>query len=186
MTADEYLARERVAETKSEFFNGEVFALAGASPTHVVIATNVAGEIRTRLRNRDCTVYTAALRVEISATDSYAYPDVVVVCGALQLSERDKDTVTNPRLIVEVLSESTADYDRSGKFEHYRAIESFAEYLCIAQDRCHVERWVRQPDRTWRFSESNQIEAIVALESVDVRLPLAAIYGKALLHGARS
>ncbi len=130
-TPEEYLASERRAETKSEFFRNEVFAMAGASPRNVQMSGNIARAIGNQLVGRDCIVYVADLRVEVTATDSYAYPDVVVVCGGAMLSARDEHTITNPQLIVEVLSPATADYDRSGKFEHYRAIESASIYAWI-------------------------------------------------------
>lgn len=186
VTPEEYLARELVAETKSEYFNGEVFAMVGASPAHVLITTNIAGELLGQLRQRECRVYSADLRVKIPATTSYAYPDVVVVCGAPRFSDEQKDTLLNPRLIIEVLSESTEDWDRSGKFEHYRSIESFAEYVVIAQDRIYAEHWVRQPDGTWKFSATHRLEDTIELESLETRLALADPYEKVDLSGSAS
>ena len=184
-TPEEYLAGERRAETKSEFFRNEVFAMAGASPRHVQMSGNIARAIGNQLVGRDCIVYVADLRAEITATDSYAYPDVVVVCGGPMLSARDEYTITNPRLIVEVLSPATADYDRSGKFEHHRAIESFREYLCVDQDRVHVEHWIRQRDGSWNLSESNNIDDTIALDSLGLHLSLTAVYENVQIAGAR-
>ena len=119
ITPEEYLARERQAEQKSEYFNGEIFAMSGASPRHVLIVTNVVAELRGQLKQRPCTAYSTDLRVKVSATGLYTYPDVVVVCGTPQFDAERKDTllILNPTLIVEVLSDSTEGYDRGGKFE---------------------------------------------------------------------
>ena len=112
LTPQEYLARERQAETKSEYLRGEVFAMSGASRGHNLIATNVAGELRQRLRERDCEVYQGDMRVKVSPTGLYTYPDVTVVCGEPEFEDADVDTLLNPKVLVEVLSPSTADYDR--------------------------------------------------------------------------
>src|ERR1044072_9754283 len=124
-TPEEYLEMERKADCKNEYFNGEIFAMGGASPRHVLIVTNVVSELRTQLKNRPCTVYSTDLRVRVSATGLYTYPDVIVVCGEPRFADDHRDTLLNPTLIVEVLSNSTKDYDRGDKFEQYRALESF-------------------------------------------------------------
>ena len=129
------------------------------------------------------TVYSTDLRVRVSQTGLYTYPDVVVVCAAPQFDDEHKDTLLNPTLIVEVLSDSTKDYDRGGKFEQYRTIESFVEYLLIAQDRHHVEHHVRQPDNSWVLSETNNSADAIRLESIDCLLPLTEIYDKIELSG---
>jgi Uma2 family endonuclease len=131
ISPEQYLAIERKAERKSEYFNGEMFAMAGASESHVLIVTNVVAELREQLRGRPYTVYSTDLRVKVSPTGLYTYPDVVVVCGQPQFADDQRDTLLNPTLIVEVLSESTQDYDRGEKFEHYRSIASFHEYVLI-------------------------------------------------------
>lgn len=178
LTPEEYLAIERKAEYKSEYFNGEMFAMAGASAQHVLIVTNVAAELRGQLRRKPCTVYSTDLRVRVSPTGLYTYPDVVVICGQPQFADEDRDMVLNPTLIVEVLSESTKDYDRGGKFEHYRSLSSFGEYVLIAQDRCHVEHFIRQSDNRWLLSETNKIEDTIHLSSIDCTLALTEVYDK--------
>jgi Uma2 family endonuclease len=177
-TPEEYLELERKAEYKSEYFNGEIFAMGGASPRHVLIVTNVVSELRSELKNRPCTVYSTDLRVRVSPTGLYTYPDVVVVCGNLQFSDSQRDTLVNPTLIIKVLSKSTKDYDRGGKFEQYRSIDSFKEYVLIAQDKHHVEHYVLQADRTWVFSETNRIDDAIELISIDCKLALSEIYDK--------
>jgi Uma2 family endonuclease len=127
ISPEEYLALERKAEYKSEYFAGEMFAMSGASPRHVLIVTNVVAELRSQLKQRPCTVYSTDLRVRVSPTGFYTYPDVVVVCDQPQFADEQRDTLINPTFIVEVLSESTKDYDRGEKFEHYRTLVSLKE-----------------------------------------------------------
>lgn len=183
ISPEQYLAIERQAESKSEYFNGEMFAMAGASESHVLIVTNVVAELRGQLRGRPCTVYSTDLRVRVSPTGLYTYPDVVVVCGQPQFADEQRDTLLNPTLIVEVLSESTQDYDRGGKFEHYRAIASFYEYVLIAQDRYHVEHFAKQQDNRWLLSETNRPEDTIPLPSIDCVLALTEVYDKVEMMG---
>ncbi|HVO22726.1 MAG TPA: Uma2 family endonuclease [Candidatus Margulisiibacteriota bacterium] len=184
ITPEEYLALERKAETKSEYFNGEIFAMSGASPVHVLIVTNVVSRLWGQLRARDCTVYSTDLRTKVSATGLYTYPDVVVVCGAPRFDDDQADTLVNPKVIIEVLSKSTQDYDRGAKFEQYRTIESFTEYVLIAQDKPHVEHFVRQPDGRWMFEETNRLADQITLESLGAHLALADVYEKVALPAA--
>ncbi len=177
-TSEDYLTLERKAECKSEYFNGEIFAMAGASPQHVLIVTNVVAELRGQLKTRPCTVYSTDLRLKVSATGLHTYPDVIVVCGEPQFDDDHKDTLLNPTLIVEVLSESTKNYDRGAKFEQYRMIESFVEYVLIAQDKRHVEHFVRQPDNRWLLSETNRLEDTLELSSIACNLMLTEVYDK--------
>ena len=181
ISPEEYLAMERESEEKREYFNGEVFAMGGASPNHVLIVTNVVAELRTQLKKRPCAVYSTDLRVKVTPTGLYTYPDVVVVCGKPEFDDQAKDTLTNPTLIVEVLSETTKDYDRGGKFEHYRALSSFMEYVLIAQDRPHIEHIIRQPDNRWLLSETNQMEETIELGSIGCTLSLSEVYDKVSL-----
>lgn len=175
---EEYLALERKATQKSEYFNGEIFAMSGASPRHVLIVTNVVAELRGQLKEQACTVYSTDLRVKVSQTGLYTYPDVVVVCDNPLFDDDQKDTLTNPTLIVEVLSESTKDYDRGEKFEQYRTIPSFKEYVLISQDKHHVEHFVRQPDHRWLLSETNQLSDTIDLPAIDCHLALTEVYDK--------
>jgi Uma2 family endonuclease len=176
LTPEEYLEIDRKAEIRSEYLDGEMFAMSGAGARHGDIVVNIALGLRTRLRGR-CRVSANDLRVRISENGLYAYPDIVVVCGKRRFLEGGhNDTVLNPVLIFEVLSPSTADYDRGGKFAFYRQIDSLREYLVVAQDRPHVERHVRQPSGEWLLTEIDGLEATVALHSVEAELPLAEIY----------
>jgi Uma2 family endonuclease len=177
-TAQEYLARERRAETKSEYRRGEVFAMAGASRKHSLIATNVAAELGQQLRERPCEVYQSDMRVRVSTTGLYTYPDVTVVCGEPEFEDAEVDTLLNPRVLVEVLSATTADYDRGGKGLHYRQLPSLQEYLLVSQDRPLIEHYVRQGPDQWLLTEWRSLDDVVNLPSIDCRLPLTEIYSK--------
>ena len=177
-TSEDYLSLERKAERKSEYFNGEIFAMAGASPQHVLIVTNVVSELSSQLKTRPCNVYSTDLRLKVSATGLYTYPDVIVVCGEPQFDDDYKDTLLNSTLIVEVLSESTKDYDRGAKFEQYRMMEFFVEYVLIAQDKRHVEHFVRKPDNSWLLSETNHMKDTIELTAIACYLILSEVYDK--------
>jgi len=178
LTVEEYLAIERRAETRSEYFDGEMFAMTGASPRHVLIVSNLVGELRQQLKPRPCLVLPNDLRVHIPTTGLYTYPDIVVVCGDLQLEDEQLETLLNPTLIVEVLSPTTEAYDRGKKFEHYRTIASLAEYLLVAQDEPRIEQYVRQPDGRWLFTAFADREGTIALPSIQCQLSLAEVYDK--------
>jgi len=175
LTPQEYLERERAAETKSEYYGGEMFAMAGASLQHVTIAANMAGELRSSLKGKPCRVYPADLRLAIGATGLYAYPDVMVICGKPAVIDAHLDTVTNPVVIIEVLSPSTEDYDRGRKFESYRAIPSLMEYLTVSQHSVHVEIHTRQADNTWLLRDVRD-SGPVKLQSIGIELQLSDIY----------
>lgn len=175
---EKYLAMEREIEEKHEYLNGEVFAMGGASPNHGLIVTNVIIELGTQLKKRPCTLYAADLRVKVTPTGLYTYPDVVVVCGEPQFDDQNQDTLTNPTLIVEVLSESTKSYDRGDKFAHYRSLADFMEYVLIDQDAIHVEHFIRQPDNRWILAETNRIEDTIELGSIGCTLSLMEVYDK--------
>lgn len=178
LTPQEYLLRERRAETKSEYLRGEVFAMAGASREHNLIAGNVAGELGNQLRDRPCEVYQSNMRVKVSPTGLYSYPDVTVVCSEPEFEDAEVDTLLNPKVLVEVLSPSTADYDRGGKFTHYRRLPSLREYILISQDRALVEHYVRQPSDQWLLTEHRALDGTLTLSSIQCQLPLAEIYLK--------
>jgi Uma2 family endonuclease len=178
LTVEEYLAAERRAERKHEYYAGEIFAMAGASRRHALIVTNLVRELSERLRRRPCEVYSTDLRLRVASTGLFTYPDVMVVCGAPEFAAEDPDTLVNPVLIVEVLSETTKNYDRGEKFRHYRTLASLREYLLVAQDSVHIEQYVRQADGSWRLTETGDPEAVIELVSLDCQLPVALIYEK--------
>jgi Uma2 family endonuclease len=144
MTEEEYLAFERASDIRHEYRDGYVYAMAGATREHNLITGNVFGELRAQLRGKPCETYSVDMRVRIPRTGGYNYPDVVVVCGKPMLADGHRDILLNPLVVVEVLSPSTEAHDRSDKFRDYRSIESFAEYLLIAQDRRSADHFVKQ------------------------------------------
>jgi len=152
--------------------------MAGASPLHALIITNLVREFSQALRSRNCNVYSSDLRVRVRPTGLFTYPDVVVVCGAAEFADDQDDTLTNPTLIVEVLSESTQNYDRGQKFQHYRTLPSLREYLTVGQDAVHIEQWTRQPDGRWLLTESSDPAAELVFDSIGVRIGIATLYEK--------
>ena len=184
LSPEDYLALERSAEFKSEYFDGEIFAMAGASEPHNLITINTIRELSIQLKKRPCKAYANDMRVKVSPTGLFTYPDVIVVCGQAQFDDSQRDTLLNPTLIVEVLSDSTEAYDRGRKFEHYRKLESLMEYVLIAQHRPHVESYRRQPDQRWVLTESDGLESSLRLDAIDCELALAEIYDKVELQSA--
>ena len=174
-TPEEYLALERAADYKSEYVAGEIFAMAGASVDHNTIAGNIFRLLGNQFQGRPCRVFMSDLRVQIAATAMYTYPDVVAVCGPLELASGPRDTLLNPTVIVEVLSPSTEAYDRGAKFDHYWRLPSLTEYVLVAQDQVRVEHFARQGDG-WLLTVARALDETLRLPSLDAILPLAAIY----------
>ena len=177
-TPEEYLALERKAKDKSEYFAGEIFAMSGASRQHNLIVANVVATLHGQFRNRPCEVYASDMRVKASPTGLYTYPDVVALCGEPQFDDEQKDTLLNPTVIIEVLSSSTEAYDRGDKFGHYRKLASLTEYVLISQEKLHIEHYVRQPDNQWLLSEASSPQDTVRLPSINGVLVLAEVYDK--------
>jgi Uma2 family endonuclease len=178
LTAEEYLEFERKTEFKREYYLGEIFAMAGASFAHNLLVGNILFRLRQGLGPRPCSVLPSDMRVRVSPTGLYTYPDVVVVCGEPQFPDEEKDTLLNPSLLVEVLSPSTEAYDLGRKFEHYRSIESLGEYLVVATDRIHADLFTRQADGSWLLRSASRMEDSLDLQSVGCRLTLADLYEK--------
>jgi len=174
MTYAEYLELERSSDIKHEYLRGEVIALAGGTPEHSRLAANVIGELRTALSGRPCVVFTSDARVRIEATDRATYPDVTVVCERLEHAADDRDTITNPVVIVEMLSDQTEADDRGEKFAHYRRLASLREYVLVSQRTTRIEVYRRQ-GLAWVFSEAAAGQAL-ALESLGVTLSVDEIY----------
>lgn len=178
-TEEEYLAVERAAEVKSEFFDGVMYAMSGATRAHVLISLNVASEIHAQLKGRNCEVYNNDLRVHIEETGSYVYPDVAAVCGEPRFAEGEMDNLLNPTLIVEVLSPSTEAFDRGGKFVRYRRIPSLKEYVLVSQDRMLVERFRRHgAEGEWTFSALSRPDEVLELKSIGCAVPLRDVYAR--------
>jgi len=178
LTPEEYLRLERQAKTKSQYWEGEVYAMAGVSRIHNTIAANVIISLGGQLKRRPCAVYPSDMRVKVQPTGLYTYPDVVVVCGKAQFEDRRQDTLLNPTLIVEVLSPTSEVYDRGVKFGHYRALATLSDYLLISQSSPTIEHYVRQPDDRWLLSTYAGLDAVAPLAAIGCELCLADIYDK--------
>jgi Uma2 family endonuclease len=174
-THEEYFALEEREDRRYEYYAGEVFAMAGGSESHALIGTNVVIALGSGLRGKPCRVYGADMKLYVRDDDYFCYPDVQVLC---ERGIREHRHVENPALIVEVLSPSTESWDRGGKFEHYRAIESLAYYLVIDQSRRHVELFEREPGNAWRLTEYSGPGASVPLPGLDAALALDDIYAQ--------
>jgi Uma2 family endonuclease len=178
LTPEQYLEIERKADYKSEYFEGEMFAMAGAREAHNLIVVNLLAQIHAQLRSGPCRVYPSDMRVRVSATGLYTYPDIVVACEDPQFLDERRDTLLNPTLIVEVLSPSTEAYDRGRKFGHYRSIESLAEYLLVSSERAGAELFTRQTDRGWLLTAAGDLRDTLQLPATGCRLALADLYEK--------
>ena len=176
LNAEQYLEIERAAEYKSEYWKGEMFAMAGATRPHNLIAGNTFGQIRGQLRGKPCETYTSDMRVLAAKIGFYAYPDVVILCGSPQFPEHRQDTLLNPTVVIEVLSPTTEAYDRGRKFERYRTIDSLRQYLLLAQDRAQADLFTRRAEGPWVLTSCSGREDFVDLESVGCRLSLAECY----------
>lgn len=178
LTPQEYLEIERGSATRHEYYYGKLYAMAGASRRHNRITANLVARIDAQQQGKNCNVYANDMRVRSEESGSFTYPDVVVTCGKEEFFDREKDTLLNPLIIMEVLSESTAEYDRTTKFRGYRRIESLKEYLLVAQDTMRVEQYVRQTEELWTYRVYEAPDALVRLESAGVELAVAEIYAK--------
>ena len=176
LTEAEYLDLERRLESRNEFFGGEMFAMSGGTPLHSQIAANLVREFGNQLKQRDCIVYNSDLRLKVEATGLFTYPDLSIVCGPLQFAPGTDDTVVNPTLIVEVLSDSTEAYDRGKKFENYRQIPSLCEYLLVSQKEPRIEQFARQDNQQWLLREATGLAATLSLPSLEINISLAEVF----------
>jgi Uma2 family endonuclease len=176
ISPQEYLAQERLADFRSEYLHGQMFPMSRSSFQHTLIKGNLAGEAGNQLESGSCHVLTSDMRVRVNATGFYTYPNIAIVCDEPQFEDAAVDTLLNPRVIVEVLSDSTEKYDRGAKFAHYRQVPSLQEYILVAQDRPLVERYVRQADGSWLLTVFDKPDQVFAFASVPVRVPLTEIY----------
>jgi Uma2 family endonuclease len=174
-TVEEYLRIDREAELKSEYHNGEMFPIAAVSWEHAVIAGNTSTELNLKLRGSGCTVAIQPIRVRVTPT-RFLYPDIVVVCGRPQLTDEHTDTMTNPKVLVEILSPSTSDFDYGGKFALYRLLPSFEEYVLISQLEQKAEVFQKAPDGTWNLRTIAGDGALLAIRTLGIEFPLADLY----------
>jgi len=174
----EYLQRERAARERSEYREGRVFAMAGASRNHNRIVTNISSSLNVQLKSRDCNNYSSDMRVSLGGGKRYVYPDVVVTCGREEFEDEKHDTLLNPVVIVEVLSPSTEAHDRGEKFFYYQSIPSLEEYVLVSQERKRLEIFRRREDGSWAYRALPSEAAVLDLESIDCVLIMDEVYAK--------
>ena len=166
ITPEQYLEIERAAEYKSEYFDGEMFAMSGVRLNHATIVTNLVASIRAQLRGKNCRIAASDLRLQVRRRGPYFYPDIVVFCGKPKLADNWHDMLTDATVIIEVLSPSTEKYDRTFKFEHYAQLASLTDYIVVAQERMHVEQKTRQADESWAMGETSDADAVIGIASI--------------------
>lgn len=176
VTAAEYLAFEREAEERHEFYKGEIFAMSGASFKHNIIEDNLRGTLHTFLKGKKCRSFGSNLRIHIPQNTLYTYPDILIVCDEPKLSDEYFDTLLNPTVIIEILSPSTANYDRGAKFDLYRQIESLKEYILIDSATIHFVHYIKNPDLTWTLSDSRNLNAPFSITTIGLQIPLSEVY----------
>lgn len=184
ITPEEYLIIERQAAYKSEYFAGEMFAMAGASKRHNLLVSNLIRILGNQLLESDCNVYPSDMRIKIPRVNQYTYADVVIACGHEQFDDEEEDTLLNPVVILELLSDSTEAYDRGQKFAYYQILPSLQEYLLISQHQCQIEHYVRNSERFWTYAEYHDAEKSVALQSIKVELQLKDVYARLPLENS--
>lgn len=171
ISEEDYLTMEEVSPVRHEYFNGEIFQMAGASDNHNSIAMNVSSELHQQLKKRQCKVYQNDMRLYIEKEEIYVYPDVMVVCGKREFKKyKSLENLLNPVLIVEILSDSTADFDKGRKFEHYRTIASFKEYLLVSQKNKQIMRYTKQSDGSWNLMDFIGDATEIELSSIECSL----------------
>jgi Uma2 family endonuclease len=175
-TVEQYLAIERVALEKSEYHNGGMFLMARASEQHNAISANVVAELRNHFRKRGCRVYGSDMRIYTKTTGLFSYADAVVVCGKPEFDDREQDILTNPILIVEVLCSSTADYEKGGKFELYKGLPSFQDYLLIEQNEPSVEHRQKLETGEWQVSKVVGLESVLQIARYELQILLSEMY----------
>jgi Uma2 family endonuclease len=176
MTIEEYLQFEKASDTKHEYYRGEVFAMSGAKPLHNVIAKNLMRDIATALRGKPCQPYGSDMRINIPENTLFTYPDISIICGDIIPSEYDEDTATQPIVVIEILSKSTRDYDRMGKFKLYRDIPALKEYILVDSESINIEAFRINNNNHWELEEYKTVSGELALPSVQVNIPIADIY----------
>ena len=183
VTPEEYLALEERAERRSEYHDGIIVAMAGASEEHNLLVVNLVREIGNRLRGGPCRGYVSEMRVRIPARNLYCYPDLVVVCGEPRFAPGATATLLNPTLVIEVLADSTESDDRGKKFAAYRTLPSLREYVLVAQDEARIDAYRRDPDGRWTIGEARDLDATLTLATGNLALPLADLYEGIALPG---
>jgi Uma2 family endonuclease len=181
MTPEEYLVFEEQSEEKHEYYGGNLVALAGGNRIHSIICSNINASFHRQVRERPCVVYTSDMKIKAEQPRKYMYPDVAVVCGESRFEDATQRVLLNPTVVIEVLSDSTEKHDRGKKFQYYRSIESFQEYVLVAQDTRHVDHYTKQSDNLWLLTSFDQEDAYLQLASINCTLTIKEIYEKVQL-----
>lgn len=176
-TESEYLELERKADFKSEYYNGEIFAMAGATLIHNKIVSNLIFLFNQFLKDKPCDVYPSDLRLQVEKSGLYTYPDITIVCGKTELLDNKFDTLKNPTILIEVLSDSTEKYDRGQKFSFYREIPSLKEYILVSSKTVKIEKFKRLEDGNYLYIESNEHQPF-PIDSIKMNLNLEDVYNK--------
>lgn len=182
LTEAAYLAFEDDSDFKHEYANGQVVTMTGASWAHNIISVNTSTSLNVQLAQKDCRVTAGDMRVKVLAKESYRYPDVMVICGEPEFVQERQDTISNPTVVIEVLSEGTALMDRNEKLEEYIQIETLQEYVLISQAEAKVERYLRQESGDWLYTQATGLESSIALPSIECTLALTDVYNKVTLE----
>jgi Uma2 family endonuclease len=176
VTPEEYLEAERKAEYRSEYLDGQVYAMAGASPAHGRISVNLTRRLAEQLEDGPCEVFVLDLKVRVATAGPYFYPDLVVVCGEPLMQDQHDDVILNAKVVIEILSPSTESFDRGKKFQAYARHEFLSEYVLIAQDHVQVDHYVRQPNGHWDFTSMSDVDGVIEFPTIGARLKVADIY----------
>ncbi|MFO7884652.1 MAG: Uma2 family endonuclease [Desulfobacteraceae bacterium] len=186
MTPEKYLEFERASELRHEYYDGEIFAMVGASLNHNRINRNIIRRLENQLEGSSCEAFISDMRVKVDELDKYTYPDIVIVCGDIKLEDDKFDTLLNPiviiEILIEILSDSTEAYDRGTKFQHYRLVPSLQEYILVSQNSYLVERYVRSDEGSWRYFSYENMEHTMEIESVKCNLLLSDIYYRVMFQ----
>ena len=180
-TIEEYLQMERASDVKHEYFQGEIFAMAGASNRHITISTNLSGELYNKLQTSPCYPYGSDMRIHIPENTLFTYPDISIICGEINTFDKEKDTALHPTILIEILSKSTRNYDRGGKFKLYRDIPTLKEYMLVDSEHIGVEIFRINEHNHWELEEYKNLKEIVTLPAIGVSLSMEDIYARTML-----
>jgi Uma2 family endonuclease len=180
-TIEEYLQMERASDVKHEYYQGEIFAMAGASNRHITISSNLIAELHQRLKTSPCFPYGSDMRIHIPENTLFTYPDISIICGEINTFDKDKDTALQPIILIEILSKTTRDYDRGGKFKLYRDIPTLKEYMLVDSENICVEIFRINEHNHWELEEYKNLQEIVTLPAIGVSVSMEDIYARTML-----
>jgi Uma2 family endonuclease len=176
ISAEDYLTQERIAMEKHEYYQGEIFAMSGASLKHNIIFSNLFTDIGSKLKGKGCRPYGSDLRIHIPKNTLYTYPDISIFCENPDLTDDKFDTATNPSVLIELLSKFTRNYDKGEKFTLYRDIDSLKEYILVDTEKIFVEKHIRNADNSWQLTDYRSLDNSFSIETVDCIFSLKDIY----------